>query len=119
MTKKHYVTVLVLFIALISSQGHSKGLFPTKLKVSVIDIIGNFVEEAEVTLYSNKGDYLSNKNPKFKGLTNEKGWVTFKKIDTIPYFIEVVKGDLRNYGKGVQVQSIEEGKKNKINIIVE
>jgi hypothetical protein len=119
MTQKKYLIALVLFIGLFSSQGNSNGLFPTKLKVYVIDILGNFVEGAEVTLYGNKEDYLANKNPKFKGLTNDKGWVTFKKIDIIPYFIEVVKGDLRNYGKGVQVEDIEEGKKNKINLIVE
>lgn len=119
MTKKYYIIVLILFVGLFSTQGQSKGLFPTKLKVYVIDILGNFVEGAEVTLYKNKEDYLASENPKFKGLTNEKGWITFKKIDEIPYFIEVVKGDLRNYGKGVQVEDIEEGKKNKINIIVE
>jgi len=45
--------------------------------------------------------------------------VSFKKLEPVIYFVYVVKDDMNNVGGGVQTDSLEGGKVNKVNIIIE
>lgn len=94
-------------------------LLPTKLRVTVIDGLGNFVKDASVTIYENEKDYLGSENPVAMLKTNEKGKVTFKKVKPIVYFIEAKRGEKNNNGEGVQTGQLSEGRINKVNTVIE
>ncbi|MEO9804747.1 MAG: carboxypeptidase regulatory-like domain-containing protein [Reichenbachiella sp.] len=119
MKKIQIIAALILLISATSVISKTSGLFPTRVKVTVLEVSGEIVNGATVQFYKTKDDYLTNQNLQFEGVTNKKGWIVIKKIEAIPYFIEVTKGEKKNYGKGVQIEKIYEGKKNKINIIIE
>ena len=56
----------------------------TSLKITVIDILGNIVEGATVTLYKTEDDYRNETNPAMDAqLTDKKGRTSFKKIEAI------------------------------------
>ena len=94
-------------------------LLPTKLRVTVIDGLGNFVEGATVALYENEKDYLASENPVAVLKSDKKGRVMFKDLKTISYFIEAKKGDQTNDGEGVQTAVLSEGKVNRVNTVIE
>ena len=73
-------------------------LISTKLKVTVLDEVGNVQEGATVTLYKNQDDYNNSENPAYPPIkTNAKGVAQFKKIEAIKYFIHVEKGKKRQF----------------------
>lgn len=113
------VLLLTLVMGMISEQSAEAQILSTKLKITVIDKLGNVVEDAKVTLFKNKADYAKEVNAvqKFK-LTNSKGVVTFKKLDAIPYYVLVRKGDLSNAGGGEIVSKLQAGKVNKANVVI-
>lgn len=94
-------------------------LLPTKLRVTVIDGLGNFVEGANVSIYENEKDYLASENPVASLESDSKGRVTFKELKTISYFIEAKKADQTNNGEGVQTAELMEGRVNKVNTVIE
>ena len=94
-------------------------LLPTKLRVTVIDGLGNFVTGASVALYENEKDYLASENPVAMLKTDKKGRVTFKDLKTVSYFIEAKKGEQTNDGEGVQTAVLSEGRINKVNTVIE
>lgn len=94
-------------------------LLPTKLRITVIDGLGNFVEGASVSIYASEADYRVSQNPVATEKTDDKGRVTFKKLDTIPYYIEAKKGELNNNGEGVLTGKLTEGRINKVNTVIE
>lgn len=110
-----------LSILMFSSPAEIVGdqLLPTKLRVTVIDGLGNFVEGAKVSLYDNEKDYLASENPIATEMTDKKGRVTFKEVKNIAYFIEAKDGDRNNNGEGVKTSKLEEGKLNKVNTVIE
>jgi len=92
----------------------------TNLTITVLDDTGNFQEEASVTLYKTEEDYRASKNPAVPSqLTDKKGRVKFKNLEAIVYFVEVRKGEKNNDGLGAQTGKLDEGKTNKVNIIIE
>ncbi len=94
-------------------------IFNTKLKVTVLDELGNLVRDAEVTLYATLDDYNAEKNPVQKTmLTDAKGKVTFKKLDAAAYYVIVRKGDRNNSGRGELISDLEKGKLNKANVVI-
>jgi hypothetical protein len=95
------------------------GLLPTKLRVTVIDGLGNFVEGATVNLYYTDDDYRASENAIATEKTDEKGRVQFKGLEPISYFIDARKDDLNNDAEGVKTAPLEEGKLNKVNTIIE
>ncbi|MBV6647632.1 MAG: hypothetical protein KI790_19395 [Cyclobacteriaceae bacterium] len=113
------VELIMLFIILSTYSSQAQSFLPTKLKVTVIDGLGNFVEKAEVKLFLSKEDYMNSVNPVFEGKTNAKGQVVFKKVEPISYFIDARKNKLNNDGEGVQIQELQEGRINKINTVIE
>ncbi|MEM6641908.1 MAG: SpaA isopeptide-forming pilin-related protein [Bacteroidota bacterium] len=94
-------------------------LLPTKLRVTVIDGLGNNVEGATVLLYSNEKDYLESTNPVAELKTDKKGRVTFKDLETRSYFIEAKHQKKTNDGEGVQTAVLAEGRINKVNTVIE
>ena len=113
---------LLLMVLAFSFMGQPEShaqILSTKLKITVIDPIGNVVEDAKVTIYKNEADFIKEVNEvqKFK-LTNNKGQVTFKKLDTVSYFILVRKGDMSNIGGGERVEALQKGKVNKVNVVI-
>lgn len=113
--------IAFLSIILISSFSYEAEaqLLPTKLRVTVIDGLGNFVDGASVSLYDDEKDYLASENPVAMLKTDKKGRVTFKDLKTISYFIEAKKGDQTNDGEGVQTAVLSEGKINRVNTVIE
>ena len=112
---KQITLLLTLSIALFSFT-----FLPTNLKITVLDDVGSYIEGAEVTLYGTEDDYRNEENPVSETLnTNEKGQVTFKKIEAKVYYVYVEKGDLNNDGGAAQTNALVKGKLNKVNIIIE
>lgn len=101
------------------NEGVSDQLFPTKLKITVIDGLGNIVEGATVAIYTEKEDYLKSINPVQTLSTDDKGQVTFKDVKPISYFVEVKKGEKNNNGEGAVTGKLSEKKINKVNVVIE
>ncbi len=101
------------------SERSSEQLLPTKLRVTVIDGLGNFVEGAQVSIYDNEKNYRASENPIASEKTDKNGRVTFKDVKNIAYFIEAKKGEMNNNGEGVKTGELEEGKFNKVNTVIE
>lgn len=114
-----YLITSILLIGLLSFHSVEKQLLPSKLRVTVIDELGNPVEEAEVTLYENEADYRASENAFLKGSTDKKGRVTFKEVEPKSYYLDARKGDKNNNGAGVVIGELEEGKLNKVNTVIE
>ncbi len=111
-------TILLTGIFSFASKSN-EGLLPTKLRVTVIDGLGNFVEGATVTIYESEDDYRGNNNPIATTLSDEKGRALFKEVNPVSYYIDARKGDLRNDAEGVKTAPLEEGKLNKVNTIID
>ena len=110
------ISILLLGLASTEAEGQ---LLPTKLKITVIDGLGNFVEGASVAIYENEKDYRASENPVATATTDKKGRVVFKDLKTIPYYVEAKKGKKNNNGEGVLTGSLSEGKINKVNTVIE
>lgn len=110
--------IIIICLAGITQEAEAQ-LLPTKLRVTVIDGLGNFVEGASVALYDNEKDYLASKNPIAILKTDKKGRVLFKDLKVISYFIEAKNGDQTNDGEGVQTAVLSEGKVNRVNTVIE
>lgn len=114
---------LLVFLSILtfapSAEVSNDQLLPTKLRVTVIDGLGNFVEGAQVSIYDNEKDYLASENSIATETTDKKGRVTFKEVKNIAYFIEAKDGDRNNNGEGVKTGKLEEGKLNKVNTVIE
>ena len=108
----------ILFISSFTYEANAQ-LLPTKLRVTVIDGLGNFVQGASVALYENEEDYLASENPVAVLQTDKKGRVLFKDLKTISYFIEAKKGEQTNDGEGVQTATLSEGRVNRVNTVIE
>ncbi len=108
---------LVLFF---SAFAPSSQLLPTNLRIIVLNSLGNAEEGVAVTLYDSEENYREEKNPVTETLlTDNKGRVTFTKLSTKSYFIHAVKGDMSNTGEGVETAKLQEGRMNKVNIVIQ
>ncbi len=112
--------IALMSLVLVTSINTSEAqLLPTKLRITVIDGLGNFVEGATVSIYENEKDYLSSENPVQTLKTDKKGRVTFKDLKTIAYFVEAKFKDQNNNGEGVKTGELSEGRINKVNTVIE
>jgi uncharacterized GH25 family protein len=114
---------LIIILALVVSglaYSSNEQIFPTGMRITVLSRLGNPVENAKVTVYSNREDYESEENaiagPAF---TDKKGRVTFKNLEEKQYFVQVIKGDESNYGDAEQTGKLKKGKINKFNIVIQ
>lgn len=94
-------------------------VLPTKLRITVIDGLGNPTEGVTVTIYDNEENYRKGENAVATAETDAKGRVTFSDLQPIPYFVDARKDDMNNDGEGVQIAPLEEGRLNKVNTVIE
>jgi len=118
-SKRLSLVGLSIVMTLALSFNLSAQILPTKLTVTVIDGLGNFVEGAEVKIYKIEADYRGNTNPLFSAVSNKKGRAKFKEVQSVIYFIEVTKDEMNNNGEGVQTGPLAAKKTNKVNIVIE
>lgn len=113
------LSFFVGMLIFISTTAFTPQVLKTKLQVHVRNELGNLVEGATVTLYKTEEDYKKEENPvQEPQITDSKGRVKFKELDTLPYFIHVEKGDLNNNGGGIQVGELQRGRLNRSTIII-
>ncbi|WP_424963590.1 carboxypeptidase regulatory-like domain-containing protein [Ekhidna sp.] len=112
----------LIAVILLGSSAFNKSeaqLLPTKLRVTVIDRLGNFVEGATVSIYETEKDYLASENAIATLKTDKKGRVTFKEVKPMAYFVEAKFEDMNNNGEGVKTGELSEGRINKVNTVIE
>ncbi len=119
---KNYVLSLfvVVTLLLVSFRSPNHQGLPTSLRINVLNDAGNLEANAKVTLYKNQQDYDKEQNPVMAAQsTNDKGFVIFRDLEPVMYFVTVVKGDKDNSGGSTQTSVLQKGKLNKVNIIIE
>ncbi|WP_422008727.1 carboxypeptidase-like regulatory domain-containing protein [Roseivirga pacifica] len=117
--KRLLMIVLLVGAAMAMPNEAEAQIFSTKLRLTVLDELGNIVKGAEVALYKTEADYAREENPVQEPmLTDQKGRVTFKKLAPMSYWVVVRKGDKDNAGGGEIVSKLEEGKLNKANVVI-
>ncbi|MTI21360.1 carboxypeptidase regulatory-like domain-containing protein [Fulvivirga sp. RKSG066] len=115
--KKIIAAILLISVACAFK---SDQLFKTNLKITVRNELGNLEEGVAVQLFKSEKDYRNETNPATEVMhTDDKGDVKFKDLEPIIYFVNAEKGDKNNVGAGVQTDSLQEGKLNKITVIIE
>jgi len=109
---------LVVFLSAFTA--NSEQILSTSLRVTVMNDLGNLVPGATVNIYATEEDYRNSTNPVKPAQTaNDKGRVSFKKLDPTVYFLDVQMGDLNNVGLAVQTDTLKPNLINKVNIIIE
>lgn len=94
--------------------------FKTNLRIVIQDDLGNIQEGATVTLYGNKDDYRKSENPVTDSqVTDKKGRVTFKDLEPKVYHVHAEKGKMNNNNLGVQTDTLEAKKLNKVAIVIQ
>ncbi len=113
----------LLFVAvglMILLSSFTMQVFNTSLKINVRNELGNIEEGVSIQLFATEEDYRNETNPVTEVVyTDSKGNVKIKELESKVYFINAKKGDKNNVGAGVQTAKLEEGKLNKITIIIE
>jgi hypothetical protein len=94
-------------------------IFNTSLTVTVRDELGNLVPDASVRLFEKEEDYTKEQNAAEEATTDAKGVVKFKKLKPLAYFILCRKGDKDNTGGGERMGKLEDGKFNKITVVIQ
>lgn len=94
-------------------------LINTSLTVTVRDELGNTVEGANIKLFETEENYSKETNAVAEGNTDAKGNYRFKKIKASAYFVLVKKGDKDNSGGGEKIGKLEEGRFNKVTIVIQ
>ena len=113
-----YCIALVAFTSL-SLMSFSDDMLKTSLTVIVRDEVGNTVEGATIQLFEKEDDYKAEKNAVATEVTDEKGTAKFKDMKAIAFYALVKKGDKDNIGGGEQIGKLEEGKFNKVTIVIQ
>ena len=94
-------------------------LFNTSLTVTVRDEVGNTVAGAAIKLFETEENYTQEKNAVAEGVTDAKGVFRFKKLKPAAYFVLAKKDDKDNAGGGEKIGKLEEGKFNKVTIVIQ
>ena len=117
MKRNYLVLFLAAFMILACAPAQ---IMKTSIRVTVLDELGNPVEGAKILLYQNESDYRSSTNPVVPEVqTNNKGIAKVSDLEAKKYFIDVRKGDKSNIGAGIQTNTLEANRINKLNIIIE
>jgi uncharacterized protein (DUF2141 family) len=111
-----FITIVILAFAFTDA---SAQLFNTSLTITVRDETGNTVEGAEVKLFKSEQDYLKEQNVVLEGVSDAKGLVKLKKMEALSYYVIVRKEDKDNAGGGEIIGKLEEGKFNKVTIVIQ
>ena len=113
---KATIIILISILAITFSQAQ---LINTSLTITVRDELGNTVEGASIKLFDNEENYNKETNAVAGGVTEAKGTFRFKKIKATSYFVLVKKDDKDNAGGGEKIGKLEEGKFNKVTIVIQ
>lgn len=128
MKRKFYTLLLLLIVgcqnipsaSVPEADGSPIQIFKTALEITVRDNLGNIVEDAQVKLFNNKEDYQKEENVVDEvKTTDNKGRVKFIGLDAKEYYVNVVKGDMNNYGAGIKTDELAPKRINKVTIIIE
>ena len=120
MNKLNYLLITLSMVILASYSAIGQGFLPTSLKVTVLDELGNPVENADVVLFKTKEDYQKETNPVVAvQKTNVKGQIKIKDLEPIQYYLHVTFDKKSNIGGGVLTNTLLEGRTNKVNTIIE
>jgi len=124
MKKAKYIFLIITMLLVIGLFAfkpvkQKQKFLPTKLKITVIDGLGNLTEGAIVTIYNDEEDYRESENAIARDTTDIKGKVKFGELEPISYYIDARKGDMNNNGEGVKTAVLLEGKLNKVNTIID
>jgi hypothetical protein len=114
---KHLFFTLCIIVGSSSFTTHQ--LLNTSLTITVRDELGNTVSGASIKLFESEENYNAEKNATTEGTTDAKGVVKFKKIKATSYFVLVKKDDKDNTGGGEKIGKLEEGKFNKVTIVIQ
>lgn len=120
--KKNSLLIPVFSLLLLAffSFNAPEQLFKTSLRLTILNELGNPVEGATVNLYHNQEDYRQEENPAAETQTTDnKGRVKFTDLEPKVYFVDAEKDDMTNDGAGVQTDTLQEKRMNKVNIIIE
>lgn len=119
MNRHLFLSFSMLMACCFSPKTSDAQIFSTKLRVTVVDELGNVVKGAKVTLYATQADYNKEVNPiqSFK-LTDAKGRVTFKKLKRRAYYVIVRKEDKDNSGGGEIISGLKKGRLNKATVVI-
>jgi len=114
--------LLIFFLALSAvafSAFMPHQIFNTSLAVTVRDELGNTQDSVKVQLFLKEADFTKEENSVAEAITDKKGVCHFKKLKPESYFILARKGDKDNTGGGEKIGKLENGKFNKITIIIQ
>lgn len=114
--KKSYTILIAIGLMVVCSAFQ---IIKTSLGVTVRDEVGNIVVGATVQLFEKEEDYTAEKNLAAEGLTDDKGYIRFKELKNISYFVIVRKDDKDNSGGGERTGKLEEKKINKVTIVIQ
>lgn len=110
--------ILVLGCTLFALMLMSASILKTQLHVTVLDDLGTFQEGAVVKLYADDADYAADKPAVEAQITDKKGRTRFIGVEAKEYFILVEKDGKNNVLGGERTGKLEEGRINKINVII-
>lgn len=120
MKKTLFAILLLIPVFLMAFTASESQLLKTSLRITVLNGLGNHEEGVTVQLYKTQEDYEDETNPVGEAvITDKKGRATFKDLEPIVYFVSAVKGKMNNHGAGIATGTLEEGKINKINLIID
>lgn len=115
---KSFMVLFLVFNAAFAPVAPSQ-IFKTSLTVTVRDELGNTVEGVSLKLFLKEEDYTKEVNQVAETMTDKKGVAKFNKLKPESYFILARKGDKDNTGGGEKIGKLEEGKFNKVTIIIQ
>ncbi len=119
---KRVLFPMLLFVlaAITAFTSVEEQIFNTSLQLTIRNNLGNTEEGVKVALYSNDDDYTNEKNPVVEPQkTDAKGRVKFKGLEEKAYYVNAVKGDMNNYGGGVQTDTLQSKRMNKVTIVID
>ena len=89
-----------------------------RAKIYVVNESNEIVEGAKVTLYKTHQNYKNETKPVASGKTNEKGFIEFRDLQEIVYYMHVIKGGLNNNGGSVQTDTLHIKGKNRFEVMI-
>lgn len=112
--------ILLSLVAVIAMSFKSETkILQTQLIVTVLDDLGTIQEGASVKLFKTVDDYNSGENQVLEThFTSKRGKTRFVGLEPIAYFVEVKNGKKDNALGGEKTEALDEGKINKINVII-
>lgn len=121
MKVKHFIPAVLFISILIFSFDFKENiqLVKTQLRITIVNDLGTQKEGVKVTLYGNGEDYHASENPVQEGMTDSKGRVSFKDLESKVYWVHAVKENMSNEGLGVQTDTLQAKRLNQVTIVIQ